>query len=623
MHALRIDNKFLDLGNNTLTLNMHCPLFDKERIVRTFSYPGKLDATAHNDHILKHARRLDSSIGKVKYECDLFLDGLFYETGVFTITETSNTHYKYKFTNKTLDIVEELSALKLSDLHHEVYIEPLYSPPIVASGGPPSAPIEGAPTHYAIEIDNVLYTGGVWAPLDFVAQLQAAHPGLVTIVQHNNFQLVLMFTIDPSNPVEIDFAPVSYADYWLFYSFPTNLDEVAIDNHREGWENHLNNVLNNNNSHLFIPFRNTFFFEENEEFLKGFFNYFNYYNDGYTQNTEAQENPIWQHSLIPFVKLQWVFSQIVINSSVGDFGGNFYNDQEIQTLLLTNNISLDLLVNNPVPPFDHYINIWKDRYNLSNHLPNISVFDFLQNLANDFCLFYRYNDNLWEMEPCKELLTEEIEDWTHLATPDYNAVKTDKKNITLGYNRDEDYPNFESQLEGVDGGKDAEEFIIEYDSMYDSIETDRVNIEREWRVPLVYDQGTSDAAGLSNEMKTRLLFYRGMQPDSEGNDYPFASHSNENFNGDLVGNYSLDWNGEYGRYENWFREYISIIQGNEVAKKMRFNIAELLKNRDFRNVRKRIWHRSGEMVGVLKSIQVKSYPNRRISEATIKFIQQS
>jgi hypothetical protein len=57
----------------------------------------------------------------------------------------------------------------------------------------------------------------------------------------------------------------------------------------------------------------------------------------------------------------------------------------------------------------------------------------------------------------------------------------------------------------------------------------------------------------------RLLFYRGMQEDSEGNLYPLGSMDNLDYDGDQIPdrNLCLRWEGEYGLYNQLWKNYLS------------------------------------------------------------------
>lgn len=78
-----------------------------------------------------------------------------------------------------------------------------------------------------------------------------------------------------------------------------------------------------------------------------------------------------------------------------------------------------------------------------------------------------------------------------------------------------------------------------------------------WIHPVVLQKGTSEAFDTGiNEFAFRLLFYRGMQPDHNSNDYPLGSITRLNSLGDSVGAIELRWAGDYGLVETFLKEYL-------------------------------------------------------------------
>jgi hypothetical protein len=57
-----------------------------------------------------------------------------------------------------------------------------------------------------------------------------------------------------------------------------------------------------------------------------------------------------------------------------------------------------------------------------------------------------------------------------------------------------------------------------------------------------------------------LLFYRGLQTDGAGNEYPLASPLPYNYEEETIGAYSLLWTGRYGLYNVWWKEWHEALQ---------------------------------------------------------------
>lgn len=80
--------------------------------------------------------------------------------------------------------------------------------------------------------------------------------------------------------------------------------------------------------------------------------------------------------------------------------------------------------------------------------------------------------------------------------------------------------------------------------------------------PQVQAEGTSlfFKNGYKPQSNLRLLFYHGMQPNASSNNYPLASATKYNFNGDAVGTINLQWDGDDGLYKNFHKSFFDFMQ---------------------------------------------------------------
>lgn len=98
-------------------------------------------------------------------------------------------------------------------------------------------------------------------------------------------------------------------------------------------------------------------------------------------------------------------------------------------------------------------------------------------------------------------------------------------------------------------------------------------LNREWLVPTVKQSGNSQwkDVGLDNPFTLRLLFYRGLQPDSLDSAYagdqlyPLGTSYNYDYHGNRIGNYSLSLEGDYGLYKVWQKPWLDIMQSSRPA----------------------------------------------------------
>lgn len=79
------------------------------------------------------------------------------------------------------------------------------------------------------------------------------------------------------------------------------------------------------------------------------------------------------------------------------------------------------------------------------------------------------------------------------------------------------------------------------------------------------------------EVPDRITIYRGMYADFDGNDYPLASGLPWDGNGNLIGQYSLRWDGQYGMYDSWWKGWHNMLRnGKNINISLRLNLADIL-----------------------------------------------
>lgn len=86
-----------------------------------------------------------------------------------------------------------------------------------------------------------------------------------------------------------------------------------------------------------------------------------------------------------------------------------------------------------------------------------------------------------------------------------------------------------------------------------------------------------DIVSQENECPDRITLYRGMYTDMDGDDYPMASGIPWDGDGNLIGEYSLRWDGQYGMYETWWKGWHTMLrQGKNVTALLHLSITDLL-----------------------------------------------
>lgn len=129
-------------------------------------------------------------------------------------------------------------------------------------------------------------------------------------------------------------------------------------------------------------------------------------------------------------------------------------------------------------------------------------------------------------------------------------------------------------------------------------EADPNALGRRWLVPAIAAKGASAAfeAGDDSRCGLRLLFDRGLCPDSARALYPLATWGNEDYFEAPVGSSTLRWAGETGLYATRHRAWLDFLD-RATTKEMRvaFRVADLLQldpaRKELVNHRKYLWEK--------------------------------
>ena len=169
---------------------------------------------------------------------------------------------------------------------------------------------------------------------------------------------------------------------------------------------------------------------------------------------------------------------------------------------------------------------------------DIDIRDTLLLFIKTFCLSFIYDDTN------KSVRIDFIK----------NRLKNQKKIDLTKYFLPEEYSR---DITNVDDLDILEEYIVS-----ENVEDDSIGIDsRIVKVPVLTKQnGSTD--------KYKLSFFRGMQNCNNVNQfgqYPCATHDNLDTNDAIIGNYSLELEGEYGLKENFWQEMIKLYTDNIIV----------------------------------------------------------
>jgi len=405
----------------------------------------------------------------------------------------------------------------------------------------------------------------------------------------------------------------------------------------------------------------TSFNSENDEAANGFVNKF------FSDKFADLSGDIYHYSEengVVFIFCPFLYNKYLLDKLFDAYGyslsGDFYTDSELSTLIIhhlncANEALYDTIAPLSVDPADL--------------LPAMGIKDYLKALKNMFCLgyFYNYRQKQFNIEPLKNLLDEDILDWTGKAEPVDEILSDDDKKdgykMSFEWDSNDEIPDdYIKSLDGYtikttvnsiahlpasgnttgdvryvryecayylwckndSGTLEWQAFSYPYQNMdvdegenllstkltpipsaiidltgWDQDLEDWVPIE--YKAPFMKQIGNCPHVNnvMGNEFDGRLLFYRGIKTDSRGYYYPLASADALDIHGSSTGNYTLQWDGDKGLYQQWWRDWHEFLDN---TKETKWNLHLKLSDVIELDMRKRI--RIKNVVYLIKKITV-------------------
>lgn len=341
----------------------------------------------------------------------------------------------------------------------------------------------------------------------------------------------------------------------------------------------------------------------------------NYYNNTFFR-AGADANGFTRSALIPFVKATYILKRIFLDK--GFFIENFMEQagyEEFDNLVLFNNYSTDEIdtLSDPIEFDDLATSL---NINLQNHVPDITINKAIKDIIQPFggVLLIDQVGKVAKITNYQSILKKQnYVDWTDKVLN--NPVKEEKySDIPVGLN----YTHTSS--DGISGFYDID---ISNNTVLDPVEktTDLTSTDPLYHVRLVHSLNqyfyngdsssvvwrylakklnpeavgesyinlTADTVfmeytptsllgsfpihtpvfitkyispinqGTSKINKTILMFYRGFDTQSNGQQYPFISNNVYNRSQVKIADYSLLCDGEYGLFNTWWKDWLFLI----------------------------------------------------------------
>ena len=302
--------------------------------------------------------------------------------------------------------------------------------------------------------------------------------------------------------------------------------------------------------YVLLPVRNAAFYDKEKNPAWG--TIANYYTLG--GRLPANTDPGAQHvtTTVPMLKLGPLLTRVLALYG-WEIGGPWLDDPEIQQLVVYSIHSLDLPTGaSPATSF-----------RLADALPDVRVADLLLTLQQLFALGFVFNAGRRQIQvvPLRAVVAGTGYQTRAGAGPLYRDVANALNGFRLAFTADSDDELLKSApWPELTLGGGAELIQPAADTLRMVREADPQQPGREWLVPAAEQPGYSartdfDQAS-TRSSQLRLLFYRGLQPDSQGHRYPLGTAGAVDYHGATVGQYALAWDGPQGLYQQWHKPWL-------------------------------------------------------------------
>lgn len=319
---------------------------------------------------------------------------------------------------------------------------------------------------------------------------------------------------------------------------------------------------------------------------------------------------LWKYQLVPLVRLLHVL-QTMYGAKGYIVGGNFITDDELSKLTIYNNVALD--GNYPLGDGSTSFNVFGREVILAEHVPDLTCEALLDRLRLRWNLHIKVNA---ELKTVTIRLGDNIMratamvDYTHVLEDTHEFDLPTVTGLTLNIGKDDDDPLYDQLLRPTDDHKILPPVINKSDlpalaspgdlcyvkrlnqyfiyralttwGLYSEVQDpfivddgstvvdcevgtlftwhgpDANDGGRNWIVPYSWQKGSTqnpDAETNDARYELRLLFYRGMVNDSNGDPYFLAQGGNFDYGGTAYercmqfntdyGGYALDWKARY------------------------------------------------------------------------------
>jgi 5-hydroxyisourate hydrolase-like protein (transthyretin family) len=585
MIELRTDkNESIDI-EATISIEENNPSFSSDIIPGSFSMPFTLKATKKNSRIFGHPENLNlAKKAKLRYSgITLIVEGLPLRRGELIFRSISKDKYQVNFQAQMSLLGSVFSGVNIRELgHQDINLVDLTT----VGDGVYNTSWKGKKVlefnqEYYHNIPNPFKVKINDKDFESDQSITTEYMRVADVCDQINAENMGVFAIGGDNPtyfrIEQETPGIDAKLDVYFYDY-TGWTINQTRNWIKAYHDQLKPVLNASASNAYpaqnfvFPFiNNAGLYSEKTKNFTGFINgyYDNQYsfNDWIADRYTGEEPTINWATFCPMFYLSYVFDMIEAKTGI-KITGDFVKDPDIKKLIIYNNRTL-CKFEKPYNDFEY--NLYDYRIKPGNHLPSMTINEFLIELKKMFCLGFDYDDTnrTLKIHRLKNMiLKKDYVDFTGKLNPEYDMELSEPTGVTFAY-------KFESKDEYYSQKSDKSplnELVI------GDGETKK---ETAWSTLYHVDGGNKYAITLhpggneASDFSPRLLFYYGLQPGVTQT--VLACFDDTNSEGTVLNKYTLAWSGQKGLYNVWWKEYDYFEQNTELVKRTVYlSIVDLL-----------------------------------------------
>lgn len=601
MFSIKLNNgKVLELAPDArISLVLSNPAFDRDRIMRTFSFPFQVPLTPRNQAALRHAERFDTSNVWKEEQAEMWVGGAMHDRGELVTTGGNGEQIEAVFRNIPVTVMETLRKIYLNEIVDTITI------PETGGGRNAFLQVQPPPLLYELNYGGNAYILG---PTESTGMTQLEIAEYFRDAINADFAGVADVSIDslvldtdainehtPDWPAMTGFVITIYNSpgvvlqrSFLNYvegTAATPVDEVCFPVVR--WEN----FYDNKNS-LFLRIMNPVW-------------------DGVAwENEYGTDEKAWESSFVPAMKLPYLLECIRNAAGLAFMSGWLADDADAAGLVWVSERSCDKVYKDwTEDAVFRWINGYEQTLDLKKHVPKMTGWDFLIRLANGLNLVIDYSEGGLYFRKAVDMVKDAPADWSdYMDAKRYNRTIKRPVGVRLYYSETEgeafDDGGALDAYETLEGGDLIE---MPFRTMYTTIFSYLgKNVPGSLRAPHTSRVGKCPAYGQdAASMPMHLVFVRGVKETSSTKEYLYATHDALDVNGStVIGTLSLAPTGALGLVAVMWGDMIGYSDGYDFEGSAVLPENEVNRLRKWENTRVRFFHPNGSVRLVLRSVEV-------------------